>query len=130
MLGIFGQAVSAVAKGRIIVKFSDSGIQADTIDDFLGAQTFYLLVTNLLPCSSPLIFRPGPGIEQDQHGQQFQSAGQHVKDQDQFGQVAVCIEVPGGAYSGQAGTDVVQGGGHGGEVGLKIEPVQADGQYG
>lgn len=44
--------------------------------------------------------------------------------------MAVCIEVPGGAYSGQAGTDVVQGGGHGGEVGLKIEPVQADGQYG
>lgn len=76
------------------------------------------------------MFRPGPGIEQDQHGQKFQPSGQHVEDQDQFRQMAVVEEVPGGAYSGQAGTDVVQGSSHGGEVGLKAESVQAHHQDG
>ena len=76
------------------------------------------------------MFRPGPGIEQDQHGQKFQPAGQHIEDQDQFGQMAVVVEVPGRAYSGQAGTDVVQGSSYGGEVGLKTESVQAHHQDG
>lgn len=76
------------------------------------------------------MFHPGPGIEQDQHGQQFQSSGQHVEDQHQFGGEAVVSEVPGGPYPCQAGTDVVQGSGHSSEVGLEIEPVQAHGQDG
>ena len=76
------------------------------------------------------MFRPGPGIEQDQHGQEFQAAGQHVEDQDQFGRTAVGAEVPCRAHSGQAGADVVQGGGHRSEVCLQAESVQAHRQDG
>ena len=36
LLGVFGQAVSAVAKRRIVIIVTDSGIEADALDDLGG----------------------------------------------------------------------------------------------
>ena len=42
LLGIFWQAVTAVAKGRIVVIITDPGIETDALDDLGGVQSFDL----------------------------------------------------------------------------------------
>ena len=45
LLGIFGQAVSAVTEGRIIVVAANTRIKANTVDDLLGVQTLALCIS-------------------------------------------------------------------------------------
>ena len=42
LLGVLGQAVAAVAEGRIVVIVADAGIQADALDDLGGVEAFDL----------------------------------------------------------------------------------------
>ena len=44
LLCIFGETVAAIAEGRIVIEFTDSWIQTDTIDDFCRAETFRLRI--------------------------------------------------------------------------------------
>ena len=42
LLGVFGQAVAAVTKRRVIVMAADARVQADTVDDIAGVQSAHL----------------------------------------------------------------------------------------
>ena len=44
LLSIFGQAVTAVAKGRVVVVIADARIKADTLDDLSGVQPLDLCI--------------------------------------------------------------------------------------
>ena len=44
LLRILRQAVSTVAKGRIVIKITNTGIEADAFDDFLCTQTTHFSV--------------------------------------------------------------------------------------
>ena len=54
------------------------------------------------------MFSPGRRIEEDQHGEQFQTTGQHVEHEDEFGEHTEDGEVLCGTYQIKAGTDIVQ----------------------
>ena len=71
-------------------------------------------------------FPPGVRQEEYQHGEDFQAAGQHVKDHDELGRVGEAAKVHHGAYLIEAGADVVQGSGDGGEVRHHVKAVQTD----
>ena len=77
---------------------------------------------------SYLLFSPAPGAgkEQDQHGIEFESAGEHVEDQDELGEGIEKGIIGHGADSVEAGADIVHGGGDGGEAGFKRGAVCAD----
>ena len=44
LLGVLGQAVAAVAEGRVVVMSADAGIHADAVNDLLGVESFGLRV--------------------------------------------------------------------------------------
>ena len=71
---------------------------------------------------------PGGGQEENHQGIDFQPSGQHIENHDNFAEEGIAVEIPGGAYQFQAGADVVEGRGDGGEVCGEIESVQADDQ--
>ena len=45
LLGVFWQAVAAVAEGRVVVMTADSRIHADAVDDLLGVESFGLCIS-------------------------------------------------------------------------------------
>lgn len=65
-------------------------------------------------------------MEQQQQREQLQPAGQHIKHQGVFGENGKSTEILCWADPFQAGTDVVEGGGNGGEVGHHVAPFQRD----
>ena len=71
---------------------------------------------------------PGGRHKQHEHREDFQPAGQHIKNQNNFADVAVCREIAGGTDDVKTGTDVVQCGGDGGKIGFKGKAVKADDQ--
>ena len=75
---------------------------------------------------------PPPCIrhEQHQHGENFQTTGQHIKDQHQLCGVCKAAKVLHGACHFQARADVVQGSRHGGKVRYHIKAVQTDQEKG
>ena len=44
LLCIFWQAITTITKGRIVVKFTDSWIQTDTIDNFFCLKSFHFCI--------------------------------------------------------------------------------------
>ena len=52
LLGVLGQAVAAVAEGRVVVMTADAGIHADAVNDLLGVEPFSLRVhIGVRPCA-------------------------------------------------------------------------------
>ena len=66
-----------------------------------------------------LFLFPGIPGEENQNGENLQTAGQHGPTQNQLAEITVCGEVTGGAYSFQTGADVVEGTQHSGEIKAK-----------
>ena len=81
----------------------------------------------LLFCSEP---PPGIRHKEHQHGEDLQTARQHVKNHNQLGGIGVAAKVHHGAHLGKAGADVVQRGGNGGEVGHHVKAIQTDEEEG
>ena len=81
----------------------------------------------LQTCSEP---PPCIGHEQHQHGEDLQTAGQHIEDQHQLCGVCKAAEVLHGTNLDKTRTDVVQGSSHGGKVRHHIKAVQADEEEG
>ena len=67
---------------------------------------------------------PNIAAEQHQHGEYLQTARQHSPGQDQLAQGGVGGEIAGGADGFEAGTDVIEGTQHRGEVGAHGKTVQ------
>ena len=69
-------------------------------------------------------------MEQNQHGEQLQTARQHIENQHPFAEDVEGAEIAGGTDHRKTGADVVDGGGHGGEGGDDILSLDADEQDG
>ena len=83
-----------------------------------------------LPMAKGSFLHPGAPGEQNQNGEDLQTARQHGPAEDQLAQVAVGTEIAGGAHSLQTGADIVEAGQHRGEIGACGEAVQRDdGKY-
>ena len=72
------------------------------------------------------ILLPGASGEQNQNREDFQSASQHIEDQDQLTECAVASKITGRTYRFHAGANVVETGQDSGEVGADREIVQRD----
>ena len=81
---------------------------------------------------APKGLEPPPCIrhKQHQHGEDLQTAGQHIEDEHQLCGVCKAAEVLHWACHFQARADVVQGSSHGGKVCHHIKAVQADEEEG
>ena len=67
---------------------------------------------------------PGASGEQCQNGENLQSSGKHIHDQNKLAKGTVGGEIAGGAYGFQAGTNVVETGQYGSNVSADGEAVQ------
>ena len=85
--------------------------------DFYDRATKQNTKLELSPCISG---------EQDQHRVQLQTSGQHVEDQDKLGEIGVDAEILGRTDQFQTGTNVVECGGNGGEIGGQVKIIDSD----
>lgn len=77
-----------------------------------------------------LIPAPGSGNKEHQHGEDFQSAHQHVEAENQFAEIREGSIVPDGSHHVHAGTDVIEAGHHSRHIGFQGEFVHSDQQHG
>ena len=72
----------------------------------------------------------GPGLpgEENQNGENLQTACQHGKGQHQLAQIAECAEITGGTYGFKSGTYVVKGAKHGRKICADGEAVHRNDQ--
>ena len=71
---------------------------------------------------------PGASGEENQHGEDFQTACQHGPAEHQFAQITELTEIAGRTHSLQTGTDVVEGAEHGREIGSHRKTIQRNNQ--
>ena len=73
---------------------------------------------------------PYTRIKEQQHGEELQSADQHVEDQNDLGKAREKAEVLRGTDHGKSGTDVIDGCGDRGEAGRGVVSLDGDEQHG
>ena len=69
---------------------------------------------------------PGIPADENQNGEDLQSAKQHIQTKNQLGKGTETSKIAGRTYRLKAGTHVVETAEHGGEVGSDGETIQTD----